>query len=57
VRIRIRHFRSKRIRVFHDQKLKKFTTEKKTFFGSKIAIYLSLGLHNGGPSYRRNLQP
>ncbi len=26
------------------------------FFWSKIAIYLSLGLHKGRPSYRRNLQ-
>ncbi len=28
-----------------------------TFFLSKIAIFLSLGLHKGRPSYRRNLQP
>ncbi len=27
------------------------------FFWSKIAIYLSLGLHKGRPSYRRSLQP
>ncbi len=27
------------------------------FFGSKIAIYLSLGLHKGRPSYRKSLQP
>jgi hypothetical protein len=27
------------------------------FFLSKIAIYLSLGLHKGRPSYRRSLQP
>jgi hypothetical protein len=27
------------------------------FFWSKIATYLSLGLHKGRPSYRRNLQP
>jgi hypothetical protein len=33
--------------------LKKF----KIFFWSKIAIYLSLGLHKGRPSYRRSLQP
>jgi hypothetical protein len=28
-----------------------------SFFGSKIAIYLSLGLHKGCPSYRRIRQP
>jgi hypothetical protein len=27
------------------------------YFGSKIAIYLSLGLHEGRISYRRSLQP
>ncbi len=27
------------------------------FFWSKIAIYLSLGVHNGLPSYRRSLSP
>ncbi len=27
------------------------------FFGSKIAIHLSLGLHEGHTSYRRSLQP
>jgi hypothetical protein len=39
--------------------LKKFTIEKiyNYFFGSKIAIYLSLGLRKGGPRYRRSLQP
>ncbi len=34
-----------------DQKWKKFTAEK------KFAIYLSLGLRKGRPSYRRSLQP
>ncbi len=34
-------------------KLKKFFL----FFWSKIAIYLSLGLYKGRPSYRRSLQP
>jgi hypothetical protein len=33
---------------------KKYRGEKKfKFFGSKIAIYLSLGLHEGPSSYRR----
>jgi hypothetical protein len=34
----------------------KYTAEKITF-GSKTTIYLSLGLYNGFPSYRRSLQP
>jgi hypothetical protein len=36
-----------------------FSTEinKLIFFGSKIAIYLTLGHHKGRPSYRRSLQP
>jgi hypothetical protein len=35
-----------RIQGFNDQKLKKMTAKKKLyFFGSKTAIYLSLGLH------------
>jgi hypothetical protein len=39
------------------KKLKKITAEKKlNFFGSKTAIYLSLGLHKERPSYRRSLQ-
>jgi hypothetical protein len=29
----------------------------KIFFLSKIAIYLSLGLHKGNASYRRSLRP
>ncbi len=38
---------------------KKFTAENflYIFFGSKNAIYLSLDLHKGRPSYRRSLQP
>jgi hypothetical protein len=37
---------------------KKFTPEDKLiFFGSKIAIYLSLGLQKVRSSYRRSLQP
>jgi hypothetical protein len=37
---------------------KKFTAGKNLIFlWSKIAIYRSLGLHKGGPSYRRSLQP
>ncbi len=37
---------------------KQITAEKKIkfFFWSKTAIYLSLGLHNERPSYRRSLQ-
>ncbi len=31
--------------------------EKKSFFGPKIAIYLSLGLFKGRPSYKGSLQP
>ncbi len=43
---------------FDDLKLKKITAETKNifFFWSKTTIYLSLGLHKGRPSYRRNLQ-
>ncbi len=44
-----------RIQVFDDQKLRKKYIW--IFFWSKIAIYLSLGLHKGRPSYRRSLQP
>jgi hypothetical protein len=46
-----------RIQGFNDQNLKKITLEKKSnFFGSKTAIYLSLGLHKERPSYRRSFQ-
>ncbi len=31
--------------------------KKIIIFDSKVAIYLSLGLHKGRPSYRRSLQP
>ncbi len=58
--IRIQHFTSMRIRIqiqgFGDQTLKQFTAGKTYFFSSKIAIYLSLCLHKGRPSYRRSLQ-
>jgi hypothetical protein len=44
---------------FDDQKLKQI--QMKIFyiyiFLIKIAVYLSLGLHKGRPSYRRSLQP
>jgi hypothetical protein len=52
MRIRIQHFFNLRIRIqgFDNPKL-----EKK--FLSKIAIYLSVDLGKGCPSYRRNLQP
>jgi hypothetical protein len=37
--------------------MKKITAENfVVFFGPKIAIYLSLGLHKGRPGYRRSLQ-
>ncbi len=46
------------IQGFDDQKLGKITAKKNfIFFWSKIAIYLSLGLHIGRPSHRRSLQP
>jgi hypothetical protein len=41
-------------RGFDDQKVKKFTAEKKlNIFLLKTTIYLSLGLHKGRPSYKR----
>jgi hypothetical protein len=45
-----------RIYGFEDQKLKKKNTAENfliSFLDKKIAIYLSLGLHKGCPSYRR----
>jgi hypothetical protein len=36
---------------------KKFTVKIIIYFLSKIAIYISLGLHKGRLSYRRSLQP
>jgi hypothetical protein len=42
---------------FDDQKFKKIKLKKYIIFGSKIAVYLSLGLHKGRPSNRRSLQP
>jgi hypothetical protein len=44
-----------RIQGFGDQKLGKIYSWI-IFFISKIAIYLSLGLQKGCPSYRRSLQ-
>jgi hypothetical protein len=49
-----------RIWGFDDKKFwgKKFAAKiffKKHFLSSKIEIYLSLGIHKGGPSYRRGL--
>jgi hypothetical protein len=39
-------------------KIGKFTVDKKfTIFEPKSAIYLSLGLHEERPNYRRSLQP
>jgi hypothetical protein len=44
--------------VFNDHKLeKKFQLEKKFVFFMKIAIWLSLGLYKGRPSYSRSLHP
>jgi hypothetical protein len=45
------------IQGFGDQKMKKFTAEIFLNTESKIAIFLSLGLRKGCPSYRRSLQP
>jgi hypothetical protein len=48
------------IHGFDNQKLKKKNPAEillKIFFCSKIAIYLSIGLHRGRLSYRRSLQP
>jgi hypothetical protein len=63
MRIRIQHFRSMCIRMriqiqdFDDQKLnKKIYSCKKLVIFVKNAIYLSLGLLKGRPSYRRSLQ-
>jgi hypothetical protein len=63
IRIRIQHFRSMWMRMriqiqdFDDQKFKNLTAEKKLLIiVKKNAIYLSLGLHKGRPSYRRSLQ-
>jgi hypothetical protein len=38
-------------------KILNFTAEKITIFYNKNFNYLSLGLYDGRPSYRRNLQP
>ncbi len=46
-----------RIQSFDNQKLEKIYTWNFFFFFNKIAIYPSLGIHKGGPSYRRSLQP
>ncbi len=40
-----------RMQGFDDQKLKKLTAEKNYIFMDQTTIYLSLGLHNGRPSY------
>jgi hypothetical protein len=39
----------------YDQKLKKMYSlkKKKKFFGSKTSLYLSLGLHQERPSYKK----
>ncbi len=56
-RIRIGIRTQFRIQGFDDQKLRKKYTAEKNYFFSKIVMYLSLGLLNGHPSYRRSLQP
>ena len=45
--------------VLMTRNLNKFTAENflYIFFRSKIAIYLSIGLHKGRPSYGRSLKP
>ncbi len=61
--IRIQQFRSMRIwfwfRIlgFDDQNFEKIYSKKISIFLSNIAIYLTLDLHKGRPSYRRSLQP
>jgi hypothetical protein len=45
-----------RIQGFDDKKLNNENLQLEIFF-IKIAIYLSLGLLKGCPSYRRSLQP
>ena len=47
-----------RSRLLMTKICKIFQLEKKfKFFWSKIALFLSLGLHKGRPSYKTNLQP
>ncbi len=58
-RVAVQHFKWSRIRIqgFDDQKWRKNTVEILFIsFWSKIAIYLSLGLGKGGPSYYKGLQ-
>jgi hypothetical protein len=62
-RIRIHYFRLNadpdpiRIQGLMKKNFTKFKAENfYIFFWSKIAIYLSIGLHKGRPSYRRSLQ-
>ncbi len=61
IRILIQHYKWIRIQIqgFDDQKMKGKNTAENflTLFWSKIAIYLSPGLHKGRPSYRRSLEP
>ncbi len=48
------------IRIQHSSESRfgsKYSWKKLSFFIKKIAIYLSLGLHKGRPSYRESLQP
>ncbi len=43
---------------FYGQKLQNIATAgKRSYFVIKITVYLSLGLHEGRSSYRRNLKP
>jgi hypothetical protein len=44
-------------RVLMTKNWKKITADKKIIFLSKIAIYLSLGLHKGRSRYRRSHHP
>ncbi len=65
IRIRIQHFLSMRIRIQTRSRsrvlmTKNWIAEKKIFVWSKIAIYISLGLHEGRPrlpGYRISLHP
>ncbi len=45
------------VRVMMTKNCKKLQQEKFRFYWSKVAIYLSLGLHKGRPSYRIIIYP
>ncbi len=58
IQIRIQHFKWINQEFWWPKLEEKNTAEFFfTFYGSKLAIYLPLGLHKGCSSYRRSLQP